>query len=295
MQMIFSEISGIKLGDGFPVRIMGVINASRESFYKGSVGSEPEAIATLARNMVEQGADIIDVGGMSTAPYTPGTEVSSEQETSRLLMAISTIRSVDSTIPISVDTPRSKSAEASLDAGATIVNDVSGLKYDPKMKDVISAKNACAILMAHESKETPGSPLERVKSTLRHSLEIAKSAGIAEQKLVLDPGVGFFRKAGAGFGFSPSGEIPWHVWDSIVINKLAALRELGRPTCVSISRKSFIGKILGIGKPEDRLVGSLAGNAIAVFNGANLIRTHDVLATRQAAKIAEAIRESSAR
>jgi dihydropteroate synthase len=291
---VYSEIAGVKLGDGHPVRLMGIINASRESFYKSSVRSAPDEIAALAANMVAEGVDIIDVGGMSTAPSSVLKPVSIEEESSRLKMAIKAIRAVVQ-VPISVDTPRAESARAALETGATIVNDVSGFKHDPEMKELVAKKKAYSILMAHESQYGSGTPINRIKSALRESLSLATAAGIPESSIVVDPGLGFFRREGGGYGFSLSKETPWYVWDSIVISKMEELRELGRPICTSISRKSFIGKILQLEDPDERLSGSLAATAISVFNGVDLVRTHDVGATLQAAKIARAIRSFSAK
>jgi dihydropteroate synthase len=133
--------------------------------------------------------------------------------------------------------------------------------------------------------------MERITSALKETLDLGSKAGIPEEKIVIDPGLGFFRKDGRGFGFSPSSELPWYAWDCAVIREIGQLRSLGRPSCISISRKSFIGKILGIENPDDRLVGSLAATSIAVFNGVNLVRTHDVGATVQAVRLAENIRK----
>ena len=268
---------------------MGIINVSPESFYKGSVKSRPDDASELAAEMVKEGADIIDVGGMSTAPYLI-TEISIEEETKRLIIAIKAIREAVK-VPISVDTPRLAPAEASLEAGAKIVNDVSGLKHDARMADLIAKHEASAILMAFETRGSSGPPMERITSALRETLDLGSKAGIPEEKIVIDPGLGFFRKDGKGFGFSPSKDLPWYAWDCTVIRELGRLRSLGRPSCISISRKSFIGKILGIENPDERLVGSLAATSIAVFNGANLVRTHDVGATVQAVRLAESIRK----
>jgi dihydropteroate synthase len=287
--MVYGELRGIKLGDSYPVRVMGIINVSPESFYKGSVKSTKEGVSELAAAMVKEGADIIDVGGMSTAPYLE-TEISVEEETKRLTSAIRAIRDVVK-VPISVDTPRAPPAEASLDAGANIVNDVSGLKHDPRMSEIIARHDASAILMAFETKGISGAQMERITSALRETLDLGSEAGIPLERIVIDPGLGFFRKDGRGFGFSPSNELPWYAWDCIVIRELGQLRSLGRPSCISISRKSFIGKILGIENPNDLLVGSLAATSIAVFNGVNLVRTHDVGATVQAVRMAESIRK----
>jgi dihydropteroate synthase len=284
--MVSGELAGVRLGEGYPVRIMGIINVSPESFYKGSVKSGASELSETASAMVKDGADIIDVGGMSTAPNAK--EIPLEEEKERLSTAIKIIKdTVD--VPISADTPRSVSAKAALDAGAKIVNDVGGLKYDPAMKTLISESHASAMLMAHEVQEQSGTPLQRVSSALLETLALARSAGIEEEKIVLDPGLGFFQKNTREFGYHSSKEIPWYVWDCMIIKDLARL-ELKRPIGISISRKSFIGKILGLQEPKDRLFGSLAATSIAVFNGVHLVRTHDVAATRQAARIAEFIR-----
>jgi dihydropteroate synthase len=287
--LVYAKLAELKLGDDYPVRIMGIINVSPESFYKDSVKSRPDDASELAIAMAEEGADIIDVGGMSTAPYL-ATEISVEEETKRLTEAIKAIRDAVK-MPISVDTPRLAPAEAALEAGANVVNDVSGLKHDTRMADLIAKHDASAILMAFETKGSSDPPMERITSALKETLDLGSKAGIPEEKIVIDPGLGFFRKDGRGFGFSPSSELPWYAWDCAVIREIGQLRSLGRPSCISISRKSFIGKILGIENPDDRLVGSLAATSIAVFNGVNLVRTHDVGATVQAVRLAENIRK----
>jgi len=270
---------------------MGIINVSPESFYKGSISSGEGSLSQRAITMVKEGAEIIDLGGMSTAPYIQ-TEIPVEVETKRLTSAIKVIREVVN-VPISVDTPRSSSANVALEAGATIVNDVSGLKFDSKMAEVITKNHASAILMAHETSQHTGPPIERILASLQETLRLADEVAIPREKIVTDPGLGFFRREGKGYGFSLSKDLPWYVWDTSVIRDLEQLRTLGRPSCISISRKSFIGKILGLENPNDRLNGSLAATAIAVINGVNLVRTHDVAATVQAVRIAESIRKQS--
>ena len=268
---------------------MGIINVSPESFYKGSVKLTQEGVSELAEDMVKEGVDVIDVGGMSTAPYL-ATQIPVEEETRRLTAAISAIRDAVK-VPISVDTPRLRPAAAALEAGASIINDVSGLKNDKKMADLIAQHGASAILMAFETDQHPGEPMERVLAALRETLDLTSKAGIPEERIVVDPGLGFFRKDGSGFGFSSSYELPWYAWDCTIIRELGKLQSLGRPSCISISRKSFIGRILGLKDPDERLVGSLAATAIAVFNGIHLIRTHDVAATLQAVRMADNIRK----
>jgi dihydropteroate synthase len=159
------------------------------------------------------------------------------------------------------------------------------------MAQVIAKNDASAILMAFEAKTRSGTSMERITSALRETLDLSSKAGIPEERIVIDPGLGFFRKDGRGFGFSPSSELPWYEWDCTVIRELGQLRSLGRPSCISISRKSFIGKILGLENPDERLFGSLAATSIAVYNGAHLVRTHDVAATVQAVRMAENIKK----
>ncbi|MDV3277566.1 MAG: dihydropteroate synthase [Nitrososphaerales archaeon] len=288
-RLVNGELAGVKLGDGYPVRVMGTINVSPESFYKGSVKTTSEGISELAAVMVKEGADIIDVGGMSTAPYLT-TEVPLEVEVGRLTMAIGAIRDAVK-VPISVDTPRSIAARAALEAGAGIVNDVSGLKHDERMAKLIVKHGASAILMAHETRHRSGEPIKRILAALKETLDLGAKAGIPEGRIVIDPGLGFFRREGRGFGFSPAEELPWYAWDCMVIRELGQFRSLGRPSCISISRKSFIGKILGLQEPNERLIGSLAATAVAVFNGVHLVRTHDVGATTQAVRMAESIKK----
>jgi len=181
---------------------------------------------------------------------------------------------------VSADTQRTQPAAAALAAGARIVNDVSGLKRDPAMAGLIARSGAGAILMASELTPQPGSPTERIRGALQESWQIATQAGIPRDRIVLDPGIGFFRQPG----------MPWDEWDCTVLRELRYLRDLGFPLLIGVSRKSFIGKILGQPNTADRLLGSLACAAIAVYNGAHIIRVHDVKETIEAVRIAERIR-----
>lgn len=279
--VILSELAGLKIGDEHPVRIMGVINVSPESFYKGSVRTTPNEIANLAKNMEEKGANIIDIGAKSTAPYLK-TTISIDEEINRLSLAIKVVKETVS-LPISADTTSSKSAEAAIKAGADIINDVYGLKGDENMARVVSSYGVGLIIAAHAIEQSEGKPENKINKALKKSLGIARKAGIDEKKIVIDPAIGFIRNVG----------VPWHVWDCHVIKNLGQLRRLDKPICIAISRKSFIGKILNLKEPEERLFGSLSATAIAVYNGAHIIRTHDVDATLQAAKLAEFIRKVS--
>jgi dihydropteroate synthase len=274
----YANLGGVEVGDGLPVRLVGAINVSPESFYQGSVATGEDALRAKAEQMVGEGANVLDIGAMSTAPYLR-TEITEAEEIQRLTWAIGIVRKAVA-VPISADTKRGRVALAALDAGAGIINDVSGLRHDPAMAEIIARRAQGVILMASETDPNTRDPIQTVRGLLEESLRVVWKAGLPDHRVVLDPGIGFFRQAA----------IPWHAWDCEVLQRLAELRALGRPLLVGVSRKSFIGKILGQTDPRDRLAGSLAATAIAVVNGAHLIRTHDVGPTREAVRMAEALR-----
>ena len=273
-----ADLAGLSIGDLAPVRVMAVLNVSPESFHRGSVQTDRKGIIETAEAMASAGADIIDIGAMSTAPYLK-THISEEEETLRLVRAIEAVVA-RVTVPISVDTQRAKPAAAALAAGAHIINDVSGLKRDPAMARLIAESRAGAILMASEAIPGSGPPMQRIQTALEESLRLAAQAGVPANRIVLDPGIGFFRQP----------EIPWYEWDCVVLRELAALRALGMPLLVGVSRKSFIGKLLNKPNTADRLLGSLTCAAIAVHNGAHIIRAHDVKETIETVRIAERLR-----
>jgi dihydropteroate synthase len=274
------------------IKIMGVINVSPESFYKGSVKVDAKEIEHAVRAMEEQGASIIDIGAMSTAPYL-NTLVSVEQEVERIKHAVRVAKDSISKAIISVDTPRAEVAKVALSIGAEMVNDVTGLKYDPLMAMVIKDFNAYAILSAYSRSTVRGDAIAKTLELLKESIDIAYSNGIDEDKIIVDPAIGFFREHGKHEFFTRIDGMGWFERDLEVIRRLRELKALGKDICVSVSRKSFIGKILGIDKPEDRLIGSLAVEAICIMNGADIIRTHDVKESMQVARIVEAIISNS--
>lgn len=275
-------LGGVKVGDGVPVALIGALNVSPESFYAGSVVRDREQLLTTAQRMVEAGAMIVDVGGMSTAPYL-AARISEAEEADRLARAVEWL-AAKLGVPVSADTCRAGPARAALDAGATIVNDVSGLTADAEMAPLVARTGAGLIVMANARKpgRAGGQPTDLILDLLRESLGLAREAGIDEERVVVDPGIGFFRTS----------DRPWHEWDCRVLGHLGVLAALGRPICVGLSRKSFIGAVAGVAEPEERLPGSLAATTVAVFNGAHVIRCHDVAETRQAVRVAEAIRGS---
>ena len=274
----YANLAGLAVGDGHPVRIVGAINVSPESFYKGSVAADEDTLRQRAQTMVAEGADMLDVGAMSTAPYLE-TAIGEAEEIRRLTWAIGVLRSAVA-LPISVDTKRYRVASAALDAGAAVINDVGGFRTDPAMAQGVARQAQGAILMASETSPGASGPITTVRDLLQQSLTLSDAAGFPRDRIVLDPGIGFFRKAA----------VSWEVWDCEVVRRLGELRPLGRPILVGLSRKSFIGKLLGRQDPAERLPGSLAATTVAVLNGAHVVRTHDVGPTRDAIRMADALR-----
>ena len=280
MVKIYGKLGPLDVGDDHPVRVVGVINVSPESFYKGSVRITDEEILRAVEEMISGGCDVIDIGGRSTAPYLR-TEIPIEEEVKRVVRALELIKSSFSDVVISVDTFRAKVAEEALKHGADVINDVTGLKGDPKIINVIKEYEPSLIVCAKEIKSCAGEPIERVINALKQTLNVLNDIGYDLSKVVIDPCIGFFRYK----------EIPWYIWDLKVIANLDRLRILGRPIMVGISRKSFIGVITGRERPEDRLYGSIALTSIAIAKGAHIIRTHDVKETRDAIKAIEAFKK----
>ncbi len=278
---IRATLAGVHLGDGLPVAVMGALNVSPGSFYAGSVVTGGDDLLRAAERMVREGASLIDVGAMSTAPYLAGS-ISASEESERLSWAVGILASKLG-VPISADTSRAEPARAALEAGAAIINDVRGLTADPALAPLVARAGAGLILMASDrggAEEQP--PVDAVMELLEESLRIATQAGIRAERVAVDPGIGFFRRHG----------IAWHEWDCEILATLDRLRDLGRPVCIGVSRKSFVGEIAGEVDPGRRLPGSLAAVAAAVLGGAHLVRAHDVGETVQAVRVAEAIRRS---
>jgi len=277
-----AKIANVGVGGKNPVRIMGILNTSPESFYKKSINLNKNDIKNSVNQMENDGADFIDVGGISTAPYL-STTVSEKTEIKRIINAIKIIQNF-SNLPISVDTCRSNVARTALEHGVEIINDISGLKFDNKMQDVISDFSPSLILCAYDSKIVSGNDVVSTKRLLRESLKIAKKSCVPNEKIVLDPAIGFFRKTGQGPFFTKI-KSDWVKRDLTIIQNLKLIKQ-NFPILVSVSNKSFIGSILGLENPADRLFGSIAAESISVINGADIIRTHNVGATRDAIIIA---------
>ncbi len=255
---------------------MGVLNVTPDSFYDRGRFFDRKKAVKHALDMERDGADIIDVGGESTRPGA--VDVSVNEELSRVVPVIRAI-SKKVKAAISIDTRKAKVADAALKAGASIVNDVSALKSDPGMAGVI-AKHRAGIILMHmrgKPKDMQANPkyvdlLKDIAGSLKKSIGLAKKAGIKDDKIIIDPGIGF-------------GKTVEH--NLQILRGLKSFKKLGYPICIGTSRKSFIGKILGSVDPEDRLSGSLATAVVAAMNGANIIRTHDVGFTRQSLKMVD--------
>ena len=268
------NIGGLQIGSNHPVRVMGVINLSPESFYKGAIAENSNDFQMMLERAVSEGADLIDIGGASTAPKNVyGTsDVPRDEEIKRISLALGSITNMKR--PISIDTTSSAVAEVALDLGASIVNDISGLQADPRMVKLVADREVPVILMANCG--TPcGSVLESLNS-LRISLTIAKDHGISAERIILDPGI--------GFGKPPD-------VDTAILRNLDQFTKLGHPLLVGMSRKAFIGHLLEQSDPDDRLIGSIAATSIAVMNGANMIRAHDVKEAKIAIRIGKAIHD----
>ncbi len=254
------------------VKLVGVINLSPESFYSGSVCRNVECALRKAEEMVEQGADIIDVGGMSTAPYKR-TWISEEEELRRVIPVIRVLSKLG--VPISIDTTRARVAEKAIEAGADVINAV---KPNDEIVKVARDFGVPIVVVANEIEWDESNVIETTIRAMRNEVERCLRMGIHRSKIIADPAIGFWRRA------------KWFVRDCTVIANLDRIKaEVGFPILVGISRKSFIGKILNLDDPEDRLIGSVVAEAIAVLNGADYVRTHNVLETRWAVKMAKFI------
>tara|TARA_B100001013_G_scaffold178453_1_gene107290 strand:- start:674 stop:1516 length:843 start_codon:yes stop_codon:yes gene_type:complete len=273
-----NKLGAVRVGGSYPVRIMGILNTSPESFYKKSISIGRQKIIDVVHRMEEEGADFIDVGGMSTAPYL-STMVPEKIEMARVINAVKIIQRATN-LPISVDTCRATVAKEALELGVDIINDVTGLKYDIMMPKIIERYCPSLILCAYSKKTITGNQVRETKKLLKKSLEIAKSAKIPRTKIVLDPAIGFFRKKGNNSFFTRINS-DWVKRDLLILKNLRSIK-LSMPLLVSVSNKSFIGKILKKNNPSARIAGSLAAEVVCVLNGADIIRTHNVAETKEA-------------
>ena len=262
---------------------MAVLNVTPDSFSDGGKYYSKRRAIARAVEMAAEGADIIDVGGESTRPGA--RDISADEESARILPVIEAL-SKRLKIPISVDTRKAKVAEGALRAGARIVNDVSGLRYDPGMAKVAAKYGATVIVMhmkgtPRDMQKSPryGDLIQEIKSGLRGSIKLARKAGIKDGKIIVDPGIGFGKTVAHNLQ---------------ILNRLGEFKDLGMPVCVGTSRKSFIGRILDIPDSGGRLAGTMATCAVAIIRGADILRVHDVREAVQAAVITDSIMSSGA-
>jgi dihydropteroate synthase len=266
-----SQPLGRLLALGRPI-VMGVLNVTPDSFSDGGHFFEPERAIDHARQLVAEGADILDIGAESTRPYGGAVAVSAEEELRRLEPILPTVLTLG--VPVSIDTMKATVAAWALDAGATIANDVWGLQRDADMARVVAERGVPVIAMHNREAADPAIDIMAdIAAFFSRSLAIADRAGIARDKIVLDPGI--------GFGKTPEQSI-------IALARLAELKPFGLPLLLGASRKRFIDSV-SPAPPDRRIGGSIASHLFAVANGAAIVRVHDVAETVQALKVAAAI------
>jgi len=259
--------------------VMGILNCTPDSFYPGSRAVTIKDALKAAREMIDAGVDIIDVGGESTRPGSD--PVSLEEEIRRVIPVVQSLRS-ESEVMISVDTRKKDVAERSLDAGADIINDISGLRHSEDLARLVAARKVPVVLM--HMRGTPKTmqrqphyqnTISEILRELQPPIAAAIGAGIDPAMLIIDPGIGFGKR----------------IQDNLrIIKELASLKSLNFPILIGLSRKSFIGEILD--KPvEKRLIGTITANTLAIINGANIIRVHDVSDAVEMVKIIESVRK----
>jgi dihydropteroate synthase len=285
------RVKNLEIGNGKP-KIMGIINTSPESFYKDSISVDENILSDRAIKMEKDGADIIDIGGMSTAPYL-NTLISVDKEIERLQSAINAIKNV-CRVPISIDTCRSDVVKASIEMGIDLVNDVTGLKYDGKMKNIINSSGLPVIIGAYGNRSITykSGDISETIDILRESIQLAIQSGIDEDKLIIDPLIGFFRMVGNNPFFTKISHENWYERDIGIISNLKNLSTLSKPICISVSRKSFIGHLFGLTAIE-RLIPSIITQVICLQNGTDIIRTHDVEETKVALALLERFSKST--
>ncbi|TET29030.1 dihydropteroate synthase [Candidatus Aerophobetes bacterium] len=263
------------------VVVMGVLNLTPDSFYDGGRYTREAQALRRVEEMIGEGADIIDVGGESVRP---GAEpISLDEELSRVIPVIEKVRRLFP-ITISIDTYKAEVARQAIEKGAEMVNDISGLRFDPDLRKIVAGYGVPLILM--HIKGTPKnmqdnpryhSLMEEIISYLRKSIKLAEESGVDPARIIVDPGIGF-------------GKTTAHNLE--ILRRLEELKSLGKPILVGLSRKSFIGNVLGLPQ-EERLEGGLAATSMAVSGGARIVRTHDVKPTRRAVDMVQAILRGS--
>jgi dihydropteroate synthase len=266
--------------------IVGILNVTPDSFSDGGDFLNPEAAAEHAATMLDEGADVLDVGGESTRPGSD--PVSQEEEIRRVVPVLERILSVRPEAVISIDTYRAGTATAAIEAGASLVNDVTALRGDPRMVYVIEEAAACQVILMHmqgEPKTMQRGPhykdvLDEVKVFLESRAEHAIAAGVRSEDIIVDPGIGFGKNLDHNLA---------------LLRNLGAIADLGFPLLVGASRKRFIGSITGVEEAAERVFGTVATTVLSYEKGATLFRVHDVRANREALAVSEAVLHRSHR
>lgn len=273
MKAVAKEMNcmGKRLVLGDKTLVMGILNVTPDSFSDGGKYSIVENAVIHAKQMVEAGADIIDIGGESTKPGY--TEVSVEEEISRVIPVIEAVsKAVD--VPISVDSYKAEVARRSILAGASIINDIWGFQRDPEIAKVAAEFDIPVILMHNQNgHEYDCDIVESMKAFFSKSIEICKNAGVKKSNIILDPGI--------GFGKTPEQNIA-------LMSRLGEIKDMGYPVLLGTSRKSFIGKIVDL-PTDERVEGTLATSVIGIYQGVDIIRVHDIKENVRAARVADAI------
>jgi dihydropteroate synthase len=269
---VIADIGGRRFEWGLRTYVMGIINVTPDSFSGDGTGPDLERSVSQGLRMVREGADMLDVGGESTRPgHQP---ISTAEEISRTEGVVARLAR-EAAVPVSIDTYKLEVAEAAVAAGATMLNDIWGLKRSPDLADLAVTKN-CALAVMHNQDGTDysGDLMDEIKRFLRTSVERALDAGLPPERVLIDPGIGFGKTA----------EQNW-----IVMRRLAELRELGHPILIGTSRKSFIGKALDL-PVDQRLEGTGATVTAAILRGADVVRVHDVKEMTRVVQIADRMR-----
>ena len=253
--------------------IMGICNLSPDSFSGDGLGSDIEAVVAQARRFVAEGADIIDVGGESTRPGMEPKSIDDVDNELRLVIPAIERLASELSVPISIDSYKSAVASRAVKAGAAMINDIWGLKQDPKLAEVAAETGVPIILMSNQRDAPCHDIIPEVISDLQRSISLAMKAGVPEPNIIIDPGIGF------GKSLKQNLEI---------IRRLAELKSLGRPILLGSSRKSMIGMVLEL-PPDQRLEGTAATIAIGIANGADMVRVHDVKLMVRVCRMSNAI------
>lgn len=258
--------------------IMGILNVTPDSFSDGGLYYNEKKAIEHGLRLVQEGADIIDIGGESTRP---GSDPVSVEEELRRTIPVIKVLSREINIPISIDTYKAEVARRALEAGATMVNDISGLRFDPDMPKVVAEYDVPVVIMHIKGrpKDMQLNPvyealIPEIMDYLRISMRLAIKFGVREDRIIIDPGIGF------GKTFEHNLKI---------LNNLKEFTLLEKPVAIGVSRKAFIGKILGDLPPMERLEGTAASVAIAIYNGANIVRVHDVKEIVKVARVVDSI------